>query len=399
MNRPIHEHVSREELLRWTIDLVSTPSYSGLPNQEAGVGAYIKGVFDREGIECRIVPLRDGRCNVYARLPGAGGGRSLMLNGHMDTVPAYGMDHAFEPWLDDEGRLHGRGTSDMKGPLAAMMGALVAIKRSGVKLCGDLLYCAVADEEEGSLGTIALVEEGLRADAAIVGEPTGTGRIAITQKGLEWFQFDFTGRTVHGGAYREGVNAIFKAVKFIGALQTRLVPELEKRVLPLVGESTLNVGVIRGGTQLSTVAGECSVQLDRRFVPGLETYESCVAELRALADSLAAQDPDFKYEMKVLESSVMEKGYVHQGFAQSPDDPFVLAVKRGVEKALGIDARLVGCPCWTDAGLLAHYGNMPVVIYGPGEMACAHSKEECIALDELEEAMRAYVAIEEGFCG
>ncbi len=398
MKRPIHEYVSREELLRWTTDLVSIPSYSGQPKQEAGVGAYLKGVFDREGIDCAVLPLREGRCNVVATLPGTGGGRSLMLNGHMDTVPAYGMERAFEPWLDDALRLHGRGTADMKGPLAAMLGALVAVKRSGIQLRGDLLYCAVADEEEGSLGTVSLLESGVCADAAVVGEPTGNESIAIAQKGLEWFQFDFIGRTVHGGSYRAGVNAILKAVNFIGALTERLAPELEKRTLPLVGESTLNIGVIRGGTQLSTVPGECSVQLDRRFVPGLETYESCCAELRAIADSIAANDPEFKYEMKVLESSRMEKGYVHQGFRLSPDAPFVCAVRRGVERALGVEAHLVGCPCWTDAGLLAHYGNIPVVVYGPGRMEYAHSKEEFITLEELEAGFRAYVGIAQEWC-
>lgn len=398
MKRPIHECVSRKELLRWTGDLVAIPSYSGLPEQETAVGAYLKGMFDREGIDCRIVPLRDGRCNVVATLPGAGGGKSLMLNGHMDTVPAYGMERAFEPWLDDAGRLHGRGAADMKGPLAAMLGALVAIKRSGVRLGGDLLFCAVADEEEGSLGTVALVEGGARADAAVVGEPTGGRSVAVAQKGLEWFQFDFIGRTVHGGSYRAGVNAINQAVKFINALHSRLAPELETRALPLAGESTLNIGVIRGGTQLSTVPGECFVQLDRRFVPGLETWESCVAELREIAESLAAEDPEFKYEMKVLESSRMEKGYVHQGFALNPDDAFVRAVGRGVERALGVEARISGCPCWTDAGLIAHYAGMPVVVYGPGEMECAHTNEEHIALEALEEGLRAYVAIAQEWC-
>lgn len=397
--KSISEFVKPEEILKWMTDLVSIPSYSGLANQEAEVGRYLKGVFDGEGIECRIAPLRDGRCNVYATLRGTGGGKSLMFNGHMDTVPAYGMEKAFEPWTDGEGKIHGRGTSDMKGPLAAMMAALIAIKRSGAQLKGDVLYCAVADEEEGSLGAIHMIEDGIRADAAVVGEPLGRDKIAIVQKGLEWYQFDFKGRTVHGGAYKEGVNAIFKAVKFIDAVNERLAPELEKRALPLVGESTMNIGVIHGGTQLSTVAGECYVQLDRRFMPRLETYESCCAELQAILDGLAAGDPDFKCTMKVLESSVMEKGYVHQGFIQDPGDPFIQSVKRGFEKALGTEAELIGCPCWTDAGLIAYYAKMPVVVYGPGWMEFAHSKEEYITLEAMERSYRAYIGIAEDFCG
>lgn len=390
--------VSLDEILKWTVELVSIESYSGLPRQEAAVGRYIKDVFDAEGVDCRIAPLRDGRCNVYARIPGAGGGRSLMFNGHMDTVPAYGMEKAYEPWLDGEGRLHGRGTSDMKGPLASMMAAVIAVKRSGVPLAGDLLFCAVADEEEGSLGCIAMIEDGIRADAAIVGEPMGGNAVAITQKGLEWFEFDFTGRTVHGGSYREGINAIFMAVRFIDAVNDRLMPKIQRRALPTVGESTLNIGVIRGGTQLSTVAGECAVQLDRRFLPGEETYEGCCAELQEIVDQLAAEDPQFKCRMKVLESSVMDRGYVHQGFAQSPDEPFVRSIAASFKAATGREAELVGCPCWTDAGLIAHYAKMPVVVYGPGCMALAHSKEEYIETAALEEAYRVYVQAALDFC-
>jgi len=397
--KDIFDFLRPGELLHWASDLVAIPSYSGLENQEAAVGRYLKSVFDREGIECRLAPLPHGRCNVYARLPGTGGGKSLMLNGHMDTVPAYGMERAFEPWLDAEGRLHGRGTSDMKGPLAAMLAALVALRRSGARLRGDLLYCAVADEEEGSLGTIHMIEDGIRADGAVVGEPLGENAIAITQKGLEWFEFDFQGRTVHGGAYREGVSAIQMAVRFINALNAELVPKLAARVLPVAGESTLNIGVIRGGTQLSTVAGECCVQLDRRFLPQTESYEQCCAELRAIVGRLAAEDPKFRCTMKVLESSVMEKGYVHQGFLQTADDPFVRSVAGSFRTALGREPQLVGCPCWTDGGLIAHYAHMPVVVYGPGRMDVSHSREEYILPAWMEESCQVYLQMAADFCG
>ena len=394
----VSEFVTPKELLDWTMNMVSIPSYSGLENQEAEIGRYIKGVFDREGIPCRIAPLRDGRCNVYARLPGGGGGRSLMYNGHMDTVPAYGMEKACQPWLDEEGLLHGRGTSDMKGPLASMMGALIAVKRSGQRLRGDLLFCGVADEEEGSLGTVHMIEEGIRADAAIVGEAMGPGAIGVAQKGLEWFRFDFEGRTVHGGEYRQGVNAIYKAMDFIQAVRTQLAPELGKRTLPLVGESTVNVGVIQGGTQLSTVAGSCSVQLDRRFLPGVESYQQCCDELQGLVDRLAAADPEFRCTMRVLEASVMDLGYVHQGFFQDPEAPLVRTLRDSYRKVTGGEARLMGCPCWTDAGLLAHYAGMPVAIYGPGRMDVCHSDREYIDPAQLTECYRVYLQMALDFC-
>lgn len=391
--------VTPGELLDWTMDMVSIPSYSGLPQQEAEMGRYIQGVLEREGIACQLIPLRDGRCNVIARLPGAGGGRSLMLNGHMDTVPAYDMERAYEPWLDEDGLLHGRGASDMKGPLAAMMGAMIALKRSGAALRGELLLCAVADEECGSLGTIQLLRDGVRADAAIVGEAMGPGAIGVAQKGLEWFRFDFTGKTVHGGQYQQGVNAIYKAADFIQAVRARLAPALVQRTLPLVGESTVNVGVIQGGTQLSTVAGACTVQLDRRFLPGVEQYEQCCQELQALIDQLAAADPDFRCTMRVLESSVMESGFVHQGFFQDPEDPLVVTLRESYRKVTGLQAQLVGCPCWTDAGLLAHYGHMPVVIYGPGDMESCHSAREYLDPAQLTQCAQVYLQMALDYCG
>ena len=391
--------VTPEELLEWTRRMVAIPSYSGLENQEAEMGRYVKSLLDAEGIECRLAPLRDGRCNVYAVLRGTGGGRSLMFNGHMDTVPAYDMEKAYEPWMDEEGLLHGRGSSDMKGPVAAMLGAMIALKRSGTKLRGDLLFSGVADEEGASLGTVSLLDEGLRADAVVVGEALGPGAIGIAQKGLEWFRFEFEGKTVHGGQYQNGINAIYKATDFINAVRKKLEPRLKERTLPLVGQSTVNVGVIQGGTQLSTVAGACSVMLDRRFLPGVETYEQCCGELQETLDELAAADADFHCTMNVLEESVMEPGYVHSGFFTAEDEPVVKSLRESYRQVTGKEAELIGCPCWTDAGLFSHYGHMPAVIYGPGCMEVCHSSKEYIDPAQISECYKVYIRLAKDFCG
>ena len=389
--------VSGDELLGWTSDMVAIPSYSGLPLQEKVMGKYIFDLLEKEKIECQIQDLGNGRCNVIGRLAGTGGGRSLMLNGHMDTVPAYDMPRAFEPRLQD-GLLYGRGTSDMKGALAAMMGVLIALKRSGTSLSGDLLFSAVADEEEGSIGTIALLESGLCADAVIVGEAMGRDAIAIAQKGLEWFEFILHGKTVHGGRQDEGVNAILKATRLIQVLQDQLAPRLKERCHPFMGCPTLNIGVIRGGTQLSTVAGECVVQMDRRFIPGLETYESMYRELSDIVEDLSRKDPDFRCTLKVLDSSVMKSGYVHQGMEQKEDEPLVQILKTSLEAVSGKPARLTGCPCWTDAGLFGYYGKIPVVVYGAGDLTLAHSKEESLDPNALEESYRVYLSTAMAFC-
>ena len=390
--------VSFAELIKWTCDMVAIPSYSGLPFQEKAIAEYIHGAFVAEDIKSWVENPGQGRCNVYASLPGSGGGSSLMLNGHTDTVPAYDMDKAFDPTME-KGLLRGRGTSDMKGPLAAMMGAIIAIKRSGIALKGDLLFSAVADEEQGSIGAIALLEKGMRADAVIVGEAMGRNSIAIAQKGLEWFEFKLHGKTVHGASQDEGVNAILKATKLICALQEKLEPKLKARTHPLMGAPTLNIGVIKGGTQLSTVAGECIVQMDRRFLPGLETYESMYEELTEIIAELGKEDPDFKCSVKVLDSSIMKGEYVHQGMVQKEDSLLVQTLKSSLEKISGEPAQLIGCPCWTDAGLFGYYGNMPVVIYGPGDLSKCHSKEESIDPAAIEESQEVYIAAALEFCG
>lgn len=389
--------VSLAQLTRWTEDMVAIPSYPGIPAQERAVADYIKAVFDAEGIPCRVEPLPDGRANVIAVLKGTGGGRTLLFNGHMDTVPPYDMDGACTPRMEGD-RLYGRGTSDMKGPLATMMGAVIAVKRLGLSLRGDVIFTGVADEEEGSLGAIHLLEGGLRADGAIVGEPLSTPCIGVAQRGLEWYQVDFTGRTVHGGSQSTGINAIEKAGHFLRAVEEQLYPALQAVTHPILGTSSVNVAVIHGGTQPSTVAGHCSVQLDRRFLPGLETYEQVTQQLQALLDRLAAKDPDFHAALSVLPASVMVRGYLHQGFETSPEDPLVQCCIQAGECALGAPLQCVPVPCWTDAGLLSHYGGIPTVVWGPGSMEQCHSREEFICPEDMHRCAAAYLEAICRFC-
>ncbi len=388
--------VSQQEIAKWTADMVAIPSYPGIVRQEHAVAEYIQSVFAAEGIDCRIDELPDGRANAVAVVKGSGGGRSLMFNGHMDTVPPYDMPDACVPRLVD-GRLYGRGTADMKGPLATMMAAVIAVKRAGTRLRGDVIFAGVADEEQGSLGTIHLLESGLRADGAIVGEPLSTPCLGIAQRGLEWYQVDFEGRTVHGGSQSTGINAIEKAAQFLRAVDEKLKPALAAAAHPILGTSSVNIAVIRGGTQPSTVAGQCMVQLDRRFLPS-EPYEQVGAQLQALLDDLAAEDPDFHAALSVMPESVMESGYVHTGFETALDDPLVGACRAAGETILGRALECVPVTCWTDAGLLSHYGHIPTVVWGPGGMELCHSREEFIEPADMHRCAQGYYAALCDFC-
>lgn len=389
--------VTRNEIAKWTEDMVRIPSYPGIPDQEMGVARYIKSIFDKEGIDCRIDELENGRANVIAVLHGKGNGRSLMFNGHMDTVPPYDMDRALDPWTERD-RMHGRGTADMKGELAAAMAAMISLKRQDILLDGDVLFTAVADEEEGSLGCIRLIQTGYRADGCIVCEGLGLENIAVIQKGLEWYQIDFAGDTVHGSSQKTAVNAIEKASHFIASVEKVIKPRLADRIGPYRADSTVNIAVIQGGTQPSTTPGSCRILMDRRFVPGIETYEGVTEELQTILDSLAADDTDFHAELSVYPPSFMKDGFVHQGFVTKPDDPLVTVLKASVQSVCGIEANPMACPCWTDGGLLGHYAGIPVVVYGPSGLEHAHSKEESVDLNELYACAQIYQEMAQRYC-
>lgn len=387
--------VSQEELTRIVQDTVRIPSWLGVPGeQEKPVAEYFARLFEAEGIEYTMRDVEPGRSNIVARLPGTGGGKTLLLTGHLDTVDLANMPRGCEPWIED-GLLYGRGTSDMKGPDVCMAMTLVALKRAGVRLRGDLLFAGVADEEMCSIGTVDLIEQGITADAAIVGEPTEFA-ICRGHRGLEWYEFHIIGKTVHGGSQSEGVNAITQAMKFIQAVESELAPAVFARKHPLLKEATLNVGIIKGGTGLSTVAGDCWVWIDRRFLP-YETYDEVGQEFQRIIDRLHAEDPKFRCEMKVMDVSVMKPGFVHMPMETAEDHPLVAATRDAVS-GVGFEPQISFFPAWTDAGLLNSYAQMPCVVLGPGMIKNCHSEREFIPLDHLVKAVQTYAGIAGEFC-
>ena len=292
--------------------------------------------------------------------------------------------------------LYGRGASDMKGPLASMLEAVIAIKRSGVKLKGDVIFAGVIDEEMRSYGAVDLIEKGITADVAVVGEPSNL-QLSVAHRGLEWFEFFFKGKTVHGGNQAEGINAISKAAHFICAVENELAPRLAERKDPLLGNSTVNVGVIHGGTQLSTVAGECTVSVDRRFLPE-EKYEEVCGELQGLIEQLKGKDPDFACEMKIADVSVMKPGFVHLPMARTADDAFIRLMQEKINLVFEQQTEISAFPAWTDGGLLSSYGGIPTVIFGPGTTKCCHSPLEFINIQELSKASLVYALTAAEFC-
>ncbi|NLY82805.1 MAG: M20 family metallopeptidase, partial [Clostridiales bacterium] len=248
---------------------------------------------------------------------------------------------------------------------------------------GKVMFAGVCDEEMNSIGAIELIESKVKADAAIIGEPTDLD-ICIGHRGLEWYEFKFIGKTVHGGSQDKGINAIQKAVKFINHLEDDLIPYVNAKKHEVLDKATLNYGVIKGGTQLSTVAGECILLVDRRFLP-YESYEDMENEFKDLISKLSAEDEDFHCEMKVLDVSVMRPGYVHMPMEIDKDHELV-----NVLKEIDADSKITFFPAWTDGGLLNSYANIPTVVIGPGLIECCHSENEYIPTDHIMKGSETY---------
>jgi acetylornithine deacetylase/succinyl-diaminopimelate desuccinylase family protein len=387
--------ISEDEVISIIKKLVEIPSYPGIENQETEVAYCIKDIFEKEGIDVELIPVTNGRCNIVAKLNGTNNGKSLLLTGHTDTVPPYDMK---DPCIlkEDGDKLCGRGAVDMKGQLACMISAMIAIKRSGEVLDGDLIFAGVIDEEEGSEGTIALLESGLKVDAAIVGEASNLN-ICVAHRGLEWIEFHFKGKTVHGGKQKEGINAIIKASNFIQNIEERLIPEIYSKTHPVIGTSSMNYGTIKGGTQPSTVAGDCVLKIDRRWVPG-EKYKDVLRQYQDIIDEMSKNDPEFKCEMKIMDESVMKEGYVHESMEIDVKHPIVIITRNLTREIYQRDPELTFFPAWSDGGLISSYANVPTIVFAPGDLETAHSSNEFLDKTQVYPATLIYAAVAIDFC-
>jgi acetylornithine deacetylase/succinyl-diaminopimelate desuccinylase family protein len=391
----ILDTVTNKEVYELTTNLVNIPSYTGLINQELAVARYIKEFFESENIEVFFQDPLPNRPNVIAVIRGCGKGKSLMLSGHLDTVPPYNMTEDPFSGKIEGGKLYGRGSCDMKGALACMMTAMAALRRSGTRLAGDLIFAGVINEEQQSEGTEYIVRNGPGADAAIVGEPTGMD-IAAGHRGLEWIDITVIGKTTHGGTPTEGVNAISKAAELIYKIETELIPKFKDRRHPLIGEPLLNFGVIKGGDQPSSVAGFCRISIDRRWPP-LETFSGIMEELEEIIAELRSEDPNFRAEVKrYFEGSDM---MLHKPLEIDLNHPLVETLQKTLRITGQKEPQIVSFPAWTDASLLSNYAGIPSVVCGPGFLKDAHTENEHVHLSQLEEGYRAYTLGALDFCG
>ncbi len=350
---------------------------------ETELARFVATWLEERGLEVERDDLRRGeRWNVIGVARGSGGGRSLLLNAHMDTVGVAGMEHPFEPRVEG-GRLHGRGAYDMKGSLAAIM--LAGARARDLGLRGDVVVAAVADEEVASIGSVALCPK-WQTDAAIVAEPTEL-ELAVAHRGFVWLDIESAGRAAHGSRPELGVDAIAKMGRILVGLEG-LDRELRANPThPLLGSGSLHASLIEGGQELSSYPDRCLLRAERRTIPG-ETAESVEEEFRRVVAEAAASDADVRAEVTAT--------FSREPFDVAEEEAIVQSVRRQAGAVLGRDPRIVGVPFWTDAGLLAQAG-VPTVLFGPAGEG-AHAVVEWVDLESVERCAEVYLAVAAELC-
>ncbi|MEH7245202.1 peptidase [Neobacillus niacini] len=326
----------------------------------------------------------EGNPNVVAVLKGAGGGKSIILNGHIDVVPVGDEKN----WTHDPfsgqiecGKLYGRGSTDMKGGTAALIMAIESLIATGTKLKGDVIFQSVIEEESGGAGTLAAVLRGYHADGAIIPEPTGM-KIFPKQQGSMWFRVRVKGRAAHGGTRYEGVSAIEKAVVVIQKLQQLEKNRNIKITDPLFNNIPIpipiNIGKINGGEWPSSVPDLVVIE-GRMGVSPEETITAAQAEMAAVLNELNVQDKWF--QANPLEIEWFGGRWLPGNL--EVDHPLMNTLSDSFEKIKGKPPVIEASPWGTDGGILSNIGNTPVVVFGPGITAAAHDADEHIILEDL----------------
>jgi acetylornithine deacetylase len=397
LTRTVLRHVDQRDLIELAGALIRIPSFKP---EETQVALFLEKFFRARGYEVDLQEIEPGRFQTIATLRGTGGGASLMLNGHTD-INALTRRWTRDPWTPTlEGdRLYGHGVQNMKGGLASIIMTAETIRRSGVRLPGDLVVACVAGETQGGEGTHYLMERGLRTDAAVVAEPFGADHLVTVHSGIVHLAIHTYGVTGHIGRLEGTVNAVSKMTAVVEALrhvQFRHTPRPDLPAFP-----RLNVGGILGGRGRDYVLVEppyvpdvCTIIVDVHFVPG-QTVDGIVADIRGVLDPLAARDPELRYEIEIPPPAHFKgrRRLVMDPFDMPVDAPIVQAVARSYRAVTGQAPKAIGTvlPHSYSADDTCHLwkAGIPCLLYGPGVIrGSEHEDDACVLVSEMEKVTR-----------
>jgi acetylornithine deacetylase/succinyl-diaminopimelate desuccinylase-like protein len=362
------------EIEKLVCELIVLPSVNPAflpPNHpdagEGRVADFLAATAAQAGLDVELREVLPGRSNVLARLTPAGAVRHrVLLAPHMDTVGAFSPGQ-FSPRLR-QGRIYGRGSCDTKGSIASMLGALTALAQSPARpTATEIIFAGLIDEESAQAGSRALAASGLKADLAVVGEPTRL-RVVTAHKGSLWLHLETRGKAAHGACPELGRNAVHEMARIVDFLQTDYALELKQRRHLLLGCATVSVGSIKGGTQANIVPARCEASVDRRTLPG-ETERSVRGELQRLFR---------RHKLRALIGD--EKPCPCHPMETGAELPLVRKFMQAARQT-----KPAGVNYFCDASVLAHAG-IPSIVFGPGDIAQAHTAEEWIGLKSLANA-------------
>jgi acetylornithine deacetylase len=375
-------------------DLIAIPSVNPMGREVTGpefletrLGEHLAGFFHALGVECQRREVLPGRFNVIARLDRPGASTTVLLDAHQDTVPVEGMTiDPFRPVVRD-GRLYGRGACDVKGGLAAILGAFARLVAERPRRAANVVVSCTCDEESTAQGARALAR--LWSDpghsgsllstaptSAIVAEPTGLN-VIIAHRGAVRWKLRTKGRACHSSRPREGINAIYRMAEVLPCLE-RYAEELPRMVPahPLCGSPTLSVGRIAGGLSVNTVPGECLIEIDRRVVPGEDPNAVIPHVTTYLRERL---DVDFEMLPAWLDGATL---------SDKNNGPLAAKLLETIAGVVGPRQKL-GAWYGTNASRIAATG-VPTVVFGPGSIDQAHTADEWIDVNELRQASEIY---------
>ncbi len=341
---------------------------------EHRVADFLAATAARGGLDVEFHEVTPNRRNLIARFTPSGRVKKrVVLAPHTDTVGDLGMsDRLFQPEIRN-GRLYGRGACDTKGSVASMLMAVLSLALQGRRpATTEIIFAGLIDEENSQLGSRALVRSGFKADLAIVGEPTQL-QVVTAHKGDLWLKVTTRGKSAHGAKPHLGKNAIHSMAQIINLIETDYATTLKKQSHPLLGQATVNVGSIRGGTQPNIVPDWCEISIDRRTLPG----ETSASVLRGLRKFLV------KHGLKATIND--SKGAPAPSLETNPRLPLVQALLASVGQN-----STVGVDYFCDAAILAA-GGIPSVVFGPGDIAQAHTATEWISVRQLDQAVAQLV--------
>ena len=384
LNSDIKSKIKEEEITNLAQELIKIPSDETAGEKE--VCEYLESYLKSLGMKVLLQEVLPNRPNIIAEVIGDEVGKSIMFNGHVDTVPVGDIKKwSMDPYsaIIKDNKLFGRGSTDMKGAIASMIIAMKFIMNNVEKFNGKIIFTGVMAEETTGLGTQKIVEENIKTDMAVVGEPSDE-KIYRAHKGTMWFNLSTYGKLEHSSeSNSESNNAIINMMKLIMEIN-EISKELETIENNLVGHPSINIGLIDGGTKQNMIADSCRISIDRRTLPEEKTDE-ILDKLRIRLDGLRSLDDRLTFDLEI--------DTIREAVEVVESEQIVQEVKNALNKVINKNPTISGMKATTDMSILVNQGNIPSVIYGPGFIKQAHTVDEFIEVKRLVESSQVYAEI------